>query len=137
MGGDNDDRLDVAIGSLQPVGGTFDTTTIYGALQSAIEYALTENPALRIVLMTEPMGFTYQNNALDRVSDLIPNAYRRVAELYGLPLIDLWAKSGINELTRAEYYLDPSTGNTDYMYHPNNKGWNLLSKIICAEIVNY
>ena len=137
MGGNNDDRLDVTIGSLQPVGGTFDTTTIYGALQSAIEYALTENPALRIVLMTEPMGFTYQNNTLDRVSDLIPNAYRRVAELYGLPLIDLWAKSGINELTRAEYYLDPSTGNTDYMYHPNNKGWNLLSKIICSEIVNY
>jgi hypothetical protein len=137
MGGDNDDRLNVTIGTLQPIGGEFDETTLYGALQAAIEYALTENPNLRIVLMTEPMGWTYRNDTMKRVSNLIPNAYRNVAEQYGLPLIDLWGLSGINEFTRNMYYVDPNIGNTDYMYHPNNKGWEKLAKIICEEFKKF
>ena len=138
MGGDNDARLNVTLGTLQPVGGTFNTSTIYGALQSAIEYALAQSPKLRIVLMTEPMGWTYVDGAMERISEDIPNAYRRVADLYGLPLIDNWSRSGVNELTRNYYYLDPDdTENTDYMYHPNNIGWKQISKIICEEIAKY
>lgn len=135
MGGDNDDKLNVAVGTVQPVGGTFDTTTVCGALQNAIETALNVNPSLRIILMTEPMGWTYQNGALDRVSDLIPNAYRNIAKQYGLPVIDLWNESGINELTRNTFYADPPDNeNTLYMYHPNNEGWKRLSKIIVNRI---
>jgi hypothetical protein len=131
MGGDNDDRLEVSLGTLLPVGSAFDTATVYGALQSAIEHMLEVNPSLRIVLMTEPMGWTYQNGAMKRVSELIPNAYRRVAEQYGLPVIDLWNESGINELTRETYYADPAPSNNQlYMYHPNNNGWIRISKII-------
>ena len=133
MGGDNDDRLSVSVGEVKPIGSAYDTTTICGALQSAIEYALAQNPSLRIVLMTEPMGWTYRTNAMVRVSDAIPQAYRDVAEFYGLPLIDLWNKSGINEFTRSTYYADP-TDNHLYMYHPNNKGWIQISKIICSEL---
>ena len=133
MGGNNDDRLDVAVGTVQPVGSTFDTSTVCGALQSAIEFALDANPSLRIILMTEPMGWTYRTNTMVRVSDAIPQAYRDVAEFYGLPLIDLWNKSGINEFTRATYYADP-TDNHLYMYHPNNEGWIQISKIICSEL---
>ena len=136
MGGDNDDRLSVALGTLQPVGGTFDTTTVYGALQDAIESLLASKPTTRIVMMTQPMGWTYTDGAMKRVSELIPNAYRRVAEQYGLPLIDLWNESGINELTRNTYYADPTPEtNHSYMYHPNNDGWERLSKIICREIM--
>lgn len=131
MGGDNDDRLDVSVGTVQPIGETFDTSTVCGALQSAIEYALGVNPELRIILMTEPMGWTYRSDRLVRVSELIPNAYINVAKLYGLPLINLWSNSGINELTRSTYYLDPSIDNVNYMYHPNNAGWERLSRIIC------
>ena len=138
MSGDNDDRLGVSIGTLQPIGGTFDTSTLIGALQSAIEYALSENPKLRIILMTQPMGWTYESNALDRVSVLIPTAYKNVAEQYGLPLINLYMESGINELTRNTLYLDPpDTENNLYMYHPNNDGWKRLSRIICSQIVLY
>lgn len=135
MGGDNDDRLSVSVGEVMPIGSTYDTTTICGALQSAIEYALTQNPSLRIVLMTEPMGWTYRNNTMVRVSDAIPQAYRDVAEFYGLPLIDLWNESGINELTRDTYYADPPD-NHYYMYHPNNEGWIRLSKIIVNALKN-
>ncbi len=136
MGGDNDDRLGVSLGTLQPVGGTFDTNTIYGSLQDAIETLLTSKPTVRIVMMTEPMGWTYTNGTMKRVSELIPEAYRRVAHQYGLPLIDLWNDSGINELTRNTYYADPTPAtNQLYMYHPNNDGWERLSRIICREIM--
>ena len=129
MGGDNDDRLDVAVGTVEPIGSDFDTSTICGALQSAIEYALNANPSIRVVLMTEPMGWTYRNNAMERVSALIPQAYRDVAKLYALPLVDLWYESGINELTRDTLYADPPSNHL-YMYHPNNDGWIRLSKIM-------
>lgn len=136
MGGDNDDRLSVSVGSLQPVGSVFDTTTVYGALQDMIETVLTSKPALTIILMTEPMGWTYRNSQMERVNDQIPNAYREVASLYGLGLIDLWNKSGINEFTRDTYYADPPDNHL-YMYHPNNEGWKRISKIICQEIKKF
>ena len=121
---------------MQPAGSTFDTDTVYGALQDAIESLLTAKPTVRIVIMTEPMGWTYTNGAMKRVSELIPEAYRRVASQYGLPLIDLWNNSGINELTRNTYYADPTPAtNQLYMYHPNNDGWERLSRIICREIM--
>lgn len=154
MGGDNDDRVnhnvydpgeedplpDVDIGILMPVGSTFDTDTVYGALQSAIEHVLGVNPSIRIILMTEPIGWTYYENKMNRVNEDIPNAYRRVAELYGLPLIDLWNESGVNELTRTTLYADPAPyneggTNQSYMYHPNNDGWKRISKIICNRIL--
>lgn len=132
MGGDNDDRLGVALGTLLPPGSTFNTDTVYGALQSAVEYALTENPNLRIIIMTEPMGWTYRNNVMDRVDADYPNAYRRVAEQYGLPIIDNWSMSGINENTRETFYCDPApSDNQLYMYHPNNDGWFRISRVIC------
>ena len=73
-----------------------------------------------------------------RVDDVYPNVYRRVAEQYGLPLIDNWNNSGINEVTRNTYYADPTPENNDlYMYHPNNEGWKRISKHICKEIERY
>lgn len=135
MGGDNDDRLNVTIGTLLPVGSSFTTNTVYGALQSAIEYILTQNPDIQIVLMSEPKSWTYRNNTLEEVNDEIANAYKRVAELYSIGYVDLWNKGNLNTYTRNEYYADPpSNVNTTYMYHPNNKGWAMLSRIICNEI---
>lgn len=138
MGGDNDDRLSVPVGTLMPVGSGFDTTTVYGALQSAVETILSYNPTVRLVLMTEPMGWTYREGQMERVDDVYPNAYRRVAEHYGLALIDNWKYSGINEKTRNTYYADPTPENNQlYMYHPNDDGWRRISKYICAELKKY
>ena len=138
MGGDNDDRLSISVGTLLPAGSMFDTTTVYGSLQNAIETLLDKNPTVKIILMTEPMGWTYRDNKMMCVDDVYPEAYRRVAALYGLPLIDNWKYSGINEATRNIYYVDPSDEtNTLYMYHPNNIGWECISMYICQEIVRY
>lgn len=138
MSGDNDDRLSVPIGTLLPVGSQFDVTTVIGALQGAVEYSLTQNPKLRIIIMSEPMGWTYVNGAMKRVSSLIPNALKQVAEQYGLPFVDLWSESGINEMNRVAFYADPApSDNHMYMYHPNNDGWKLISKVICNKILDY
>ena len=135
----NDDRIGVQPGTVQPIGGTFDTNTTAGAMQASIEYLLTANPALRIVIMVEPMGWTYRNGAPHLCNALLPVTIRQVAELYGLPIVDLWNESGINELTRNTFYNDPpfEDGNDWYMYHPNNYGWKRLSKIICQKLKSY
>ena len=135
MGGDNDDRLSVSVGTLSPIKSAFDTSTVYGALQDAVEWILDSYPQIRIIIMTEPMGWTYRNGALQRVNEVYPQAYRDVANFYGLPLIDLWNESGVNELTRNAFYADPpDTENTLYMYHPNNDGWVRISKIIVKKL---
>ena len=137
MGGNNDDRLNVPLGSLveSNSGTTYSTNTVYGALQAAIELAFSNNPQLKIVLMTEPQGWTYRNNTLERVNEDIPEAYRNVANYYGLPLIDNWNNSMVNFKTRNQYLADPAdTENILYMYHPNNFGWERISKYICDRL---
>ena len=128
MGGDNDDRHGVSVGTLLPSGSAFDTTTTIGSMQNAIEAVLSDNPNVVILLATEPMGWCWNGSVLQRVDEDYPNAIRRVAEYYGLPLLDLWNISGVNELTRNTMYLDPpDTTNQQYMYHPSNYGWSVIS----------
>lgn len=136
MGGDNDDRLSINVGTLLPVGSAFDKTTVIGALQDMVEWLITNAPQTRIVLMTEPMGWTYRDNAMERVDDVYPEAYRKVAAQYGLPLIDNWYNSGINEYNRSTYINDRYAGNTAYMYHPNNAGWRRIGSYIVKCLKN-
>lgn len=136
MGGDNDDRLSINVGTLLPVGSAFDKTTVIGALQDMVEWLITNAPQTRIVLMTEPMGWTYRDNAMERVDDVYPEAYRKVAAQYGLPLIDNWYNSGINEYNRSTYINDKYAGNTAYMYHPNNAGWRRIGSYIVKCLKN-
>ena len=136
----NDDRLSIQPGTVLPIGSEFNTQTTAGALQSAIEYIYSIKQNARIIIMVEPMGFTYEGNGYPKLcNELLAVAIRNVAKLYGLPCIDLWYKSGINELTRNTYYADPTfeSGNVNYMYHPNNEGWKVLSRIICDEMKKY
>lgn len=139
MGGDNDDRLSLTAGTVLPVGSTFDRTTVAGALQYAIENVLGRNPDVRIILMTEPMGWTYRNGEMIRVNEAYPQVYRDVAKMYGLPLVDNWYESGINELNRSEYMIDPSLadGNTYYIYHPSNKAWERIARNLCEVLKKY
>ena len=135
----NDDRLEVSPGTVQPIGGSFDDTTTAGALQKAIEYIYTIKPEIRIVMIVEPMGWTFRNGVPELCDDTLPTVIRNVAKLYGLPIIDLWNESGINEITRDTFLADPPFGanNQLYMYHPNNDGWKVISRIICEEMAKY
>lgn len=137
MGGDNDDRLLVDVGTLSPKKSTFDVSTVYGSLQNTVEKISAVNENAHIILMTEPIGWTYKNDEMQRVDPKYPDAYRKVAELYGLQLIDNWNNSGIDETNRNEYTIDPQTDNKLYIYHPSNSGWKKISDYIVSEISKY
>lgn len=135
MGGDNDDRLNVNVGVLVEDGNIYDHNTVYGALQWSIEIALEKNPNIRIILMTQPQGYVYRNDRFERVAVEYPEAYRKVAKYYGLPLIDNWNNSGINSKTRNTFYADPNDAeNQMYMYHPNNDGWKRIGEYIASQV---
>jgi lysophospholipase L1-like esterase len=59
MSGANDERRNTPVGTLAPKGSNFNTQTYIGALQSGIEYALSQNPNITIVLFTPIVGWIY------------------------------------------------------------------------------
>jgi hypothetical protein len=90
------------------------TTTFCGCLKTVLNYMLTANPALRIILCLEP-DVTYTNNDLDG-NDLedFNNAIKNIAAQYRLTVCDWWSESGINSITRATLTADG--------LHPNEAG---------------
>lgn len=133
MGGDNDERQNVELGTLAEPGSVFNTSTLYGALQSAVEYALNVNPNLRIILMTEPKGYTYREGAWVVTGRDIADAFINVAAAYGLPCINFYDNSGVNIVNKAAMYIDPAN-NLQYFYHPSNQTWKRLARYMCDKI---
>ena len=131
----NDDRLDVPVGVLAYDASSYDTTTIIGALQHAIETIYSQRPDIVITMITEPKGWTYRNNRFEMVDPKYVAAYKAVAEFYGIPVIDCWSQCGFNKAQWSLYYADPTDAtNTQYIYHPNNAGWEKLSEYIVNQL---
>ena len=132
----NDDRMDVPVGVLAYDTTTYDVNTIIGAVQHAIEWVYAQHPGINITIITEPKGWTYRDNKFEMVDQKFVDAYRRVAEFYGIPVIDLWKDCGFNKAQWSLYYADPSdeADNQLYVYHPNNDGWRVLSAYIINQL---
>lgn len=131
----NDDRLNVPVGVLAYDATSYDQTTIIGALQHAIETIYSQRPDIVITMITEPKGWTYRNNRFEMVDPKYVAAYKAVAEFYGIPLIDCWSQCGFNKAQWSLYYADPTDStNTQYIYHPNNDGWEKLSEYIVNQL---
>ena len=130
-GGANDTRSSVPKGSLQPIGSTFDTTTVYGAWQSAVEYILTTYPHVKIFMDTpailwKPTEFDYT----------IAKIKKDVAELYHIPCLDLYKEAGFNVLNREYYYVDDLTDEQGRrtLVHFNDYGNKVIGEIIAKFI---
>jgi lysophospholipase L1-like esterase len=122
--GTNDFKLNVPIGELGIIGeNDFDRNTFYGAYRTAIEYLLNQKPALRIVLFTplqrDNDGYDVNkiNTAGYKLIDYV-NAIKKVGELYGLPVCDMYSNSGFTKLTLDTYTIDG--------LHPNNNGFKRM-----------
>lgn len=134
--GANDARHGIPVGSLQT--DNFDNT-FTGRLQAAIEYMLSSNPHLKILLLTPirgwifaPDGYAYPR-AIDGIVDPeYAEAIKEVATYYGLPVCDLYNTCGFNEFTRDVMYNDPtiSDGNNLYILHPSAEGYKRMADII-------
>lgn len=130
-GGTNDFKLDVPLGEVQPVSGTFDKTTTAGALQSALEHILTTNNDQEILLMTpiqrDNSNYSiYSTNKAGFKLDDYRQMIIKLGELYSIPVWDGYAESGLNLLNLNKYTLDG--------LHPNNAGFERISKSLCAYI---
>lgn len=130
LGGANDLYSDIPIGTDAEFSKTIankDCNTFIGAYSYIIETLLTWKKTLRIVLLTTSyahndgadhtpgIGLTYKDYA---------NATLRVAEYYGLPVVDLYRNMGLNKLTQDTTYT-----------RGDNIHWNARASQIVASLV--
>ncbi len=126
--GTNDFRYHKPLGSLKNINSNdFDDTTYFGAYQLLIEYIKKSNPHIEIILITPIQrvrdGFDIHcfNKENYQLIDYV-NATKKIAHLYSLPVIDLYAESGITKDNINIYTRDG--------LHPNEKGYELISQHI-------
>ncbi len=150
MSGANDERHGTPVGELKAKGSCFDISTYIGALQAGIEYALSVNADIKIMLFTPIQGWIYAPEGYDegnpqtvdgRVTEKWASAVKAVAELYSLPVCDLYYESGIdynNIESRIRYMNDPepNNGNNLYSLHPSTEGYRLIGKRIVEAFSN-
>ena len=95
--GINDFGNDVPVGSASDAAGT---STFAACLKTIIEYILTENPIIGLIICTDPdvRGTTLNNNSnmLKDYADVM----LEIAAQYRLPVCDWFYKSGINTITK-------------------------------------
>lgn len=132
-GGINDWNADDAyIGTIQPIGSTFDTSTVYGSWQSAIEYIGTNYPTVKILLCTPFIAWIGGVKApYEKLNGKI-----YLGDLYNIPCLDLYKKSGINETNRGYYYCDDLNKTDQWYLHFNDYGNKLIGDIIAGFIAN-
>ncbi|UKS27136.1 SGNH/GDSL hydrolase family protein [Paenibacillus sp. HWE-109] len=113
--GVNDFRLDKPIGLLE----SDNIYTFYGAYRSLIEHILAANPRCRLSLWTplqrDKDGYDIfsVNAAGHRLYDYV-EAIVELGRLYALPVLNLYAQSGLNKLTLPHFTSDG--------LHPNEAG---------------
>ncbi|MBR2860766.1 MAG: SGNH/GDSL hydrolase family protein [Clostridia bacterium] len=118
--------------------GTFedrDVFTFYGALHTLCIYLLTNFTKSQLMIITPFHRLNEENGCMDYNGNLKPdletyvNAIRKVAEYYSIPVLDLYANSGIqpNVPSIKETYMPDGL-------HPNDLGYELLADKIAKFI---
>lgn len=120
----------VTIGQIAPIGSTFDTSTSYGAWQAAVEHIMGTYPQVKIFIDTPAPAWT----SAGEMPESVAKVKKDVAELYGLPCLDLYHTSGVCTVNRDYYYAD-DVDETGWRLHFNDYGNKLVGQII-AEYIN-
>jgi hypothetical protein len=111
------------------------TSTFYGAEQALIAAAYTDNPSIRIVLVTPPKnidrGYT---PALDMTASGIRPAIFAIAALWQLPVVDLAANDGFNDTNYCVGGALPCTIYTPDGTHPAPFARSILARILYQAI---
>ncbi|MDU4694742.1 MULTISPECIES: SGNH/GDSL hydrolase family protein [Paenibacillus] len=123
--GTNDYRLNKPLGDRD----SKNLLTFIGAYVTLIEHILSENPAARLNLWTplqrDKDGYDTErpNKAGHRLDDYA-NAVRDLGRHYALPVLDLYAESGLNKLTLSFF--------TEDGLHPNLQGHKRIASMAVA-----
>ena len=133
-GGTNDFKLNISLGELGAIGDTtFNDNTYYGAYRDIIEYVLKNKPTMRIVLFTplqrDNGGYDVNkvNTAGHKLIDYV-NAVKKIGEMYGIPVCDMYSNSGFTKLTLSTFTMDG--------LHPNDVGYERMGKYASNFIKN-
>lgn len=118
------------VGTLLPVGSAFDTTTVYGAWQSAIEYILTNYPSIKVFMEVPAIAWT--NDGVYPYSEALIKS--EIASFYNIPCKDMYKELGINLVNRDYYYCDDVNA-TGWRLHFNDYG-NALYGTVIAQFMN-
>lgn len=103
------------------------TTDFCGCLKTVIEYILTQNPTIILILCTDPDVRTLQPNTAGYNLKDYCDAIKTIADLYRLPVCDWYYRSGINPTTKGGTSLDYLTADGT---HPNDKGHMRMAKLL-------
>ena len=114
--GINDFGSNVVVGTASDAAGT---GSFAACLKTIIEYILTENPTVGLIICTDPdvRGTTLNTNN-NTLKDYMDVAIA-IAEQYRLPVCDWFYKSGINAITKGSTSVDYLTADGT---HPSNAG---------------
>lgn len=133
FGGTNDfGHGDAPIGKF----GDSDPYTFYGALKTLILLLIKKYPTAKIVFFTPLHRADIPETQAVKAPDKQPlqryvDAIREMAEYYSLPVLDLWATSGMNPIVdeiATNYFTD--------RLHPNNAGHYRLYEMVEQFIKN-
>lgn len=132
--GTNDFRYNKKLGSIQNNGSNnFDEKTFIGAYQLLIEYILSSNPEINLVLITPPQRVRdgYDTNFTNEVgSKLIDyvSAIESLGEMYSLPVLNLYRDGGITKENINVFTRDG--------LHPNDIGYERISDKMYRFLLN-
>ena len=131
--GTNDLTLGSLLGKLEKIGTEFRLNTFYGAYQDLIEYILSKNPKIRIILMT-PLQRSingkdiYWINSTDKSYYDYVNAVIEIGKLYSIPVARMDSESGLNLIN-----IDTLTRDG---LHPNNLGYKYICENYLIDFIN-
>lgn len=131
--GINDWYKNVPIGTISSIGETFDTTTAYGACQAMVESVIARKPKAKLYIINPFNGWRKNGEAYTDTN--YPKVWRDIADLYGLPFLDLTVRSGFNKLNTDTFYVDDPNKNS-FMLHLNNWGNEVIGKEISTFLLN-
>ncbi|MCC8146242.1 MAG: SGNH/GDSL hydrolase family protein [Bacteroidales bacterium] len=134
-------------GGEEPSGSNHPEITSYSCYKGLIETLLNKCVGVKIYILTPPqprMNFNLFESVDDAYDFMMKRRYqqvlmaREIAELYGLPLIDLWKDSGITMFNADQYFPEPKPKNT-WETHPNEAGYARIADLVVKtfEINNY
>lgn len=134
------------IGTVQPIGSTFDVSTYAGAMQASVEHVIASNPKTKIFLIAPIRGWysaTVAANFRDEVKNetilsiKYVNVVKQIGALYGVQVIDFYNEVGFNYLNRYTFLGDDPAQMPDYLAHPTQLGFKRMGEVALSVMKNF
>ena len=111
---------------------SLDAATFRGRINIALQYLKTLFPDKQIVLFTPIHRAAAEQNACGEYFSEYVSAVKEAANVWGVPVIDLNALSGMNPMVTAQqqYFHDTATD----LLHPSDKGQRRIARTMAAQL---